>query len=266
MNLQHNTLGPNGSASHVRRQELGDLSQIQRPSLLWRAKQALGMRASFAQMAREAAGRALGLISFDARLHGHVYRADWARLAPEQALKLRVLLQAKTDLTPEQTQAMRAELPRSSDVRALVAHFGGSVTEYGLLSARVVTDAGVAFIVDAFQNITELENMKYHGYGTGTTNEAAGQTALVTELTTEYASDSTRPTGTTTEGATGNIYRTVATLSPDSGGTLAITEHGVFSATSAGTLLDRSKFAAINLVAASDSLQTTYELTLTSGS
>ncbi len=140
----------------------------------------------------------------------------------------------------------------------------GRVLDLGLMSMRVVTDAGVGFIVDAFQNLTELENMKYHGFGTGSTAEAAGQTALVTELTTQYNPDSTRPTGSTTEAAA-NIYRTVATLSPDSGGTIAVTEHGVFSATSAGVMLDRSVFSAVNLVAGSDSLQVTYDLTFTSG-
>jgi hypothetical protein len=46
----------------------------------------------------------------------------------------------------------------------------------------------------------------------------------------------------------------------------AITEHGLFSQTRAGggTLMDRSKFAAINVVA-TDSIQFTYELTLTAG-
>lgn len=148
-------------------------------------------------------------------------------------------------------------------VYAKVIKANGEIIDYGLVSMRVVTDAGVGYIVDAFQNSVELENMKYHGFGTGTTNEAASQTALVTELTTEYATDNTRPTGTTTEGATANIYRTVATLSPDA--SCAITEHGIFSASSSGVLLDRSKFSAINLVSG-DSLQVTYELTFTSGS
>lgn len=142
----------------------------------------------------------------------------------------------------------------------------GTVIDYGVVSHRVVTTAGVNYIVDAFQGTVEPENMKYHGFGTGTTAEASGDTGLVTELTTQYASDSTRPTGTTTEGASANIYRTVATLTPDSGGTLAITEHGVFSATSSTTLLDRSVFSAVNVVAGSDSLQATYELTFTAGS
>lgn len=142
----------------------------------------------------------------------------------------------------------------------------GTIIDYGCVGRRVVTDTGVGFIVDAFQNLVELENMKYHGFGTGTGAEAAGDTALGTEFTTEYAVNSTRPTGTTTEGATANIYRTVATFSPDSGGTLAVTEHGVFSATAAGVLLDRTKFSAVNLVASADSLQSTYELSLASGS
>lgn len=141
----------------------------------------------------------------------------------------------------------------------------GTVIDFGVASMRVVTTAGVNYLVDALQNSVEPENFKYHGYGTGTTAEAAGDTALVTELTTEYATDSTRPTGSQTEGASANIYRSVATLSPDSGGTIAVTEHGLFSASSSGTLLDRSKFSAINLVAGSDSLQTTYDLTLSSG-
>ena len=151
---------------------------------------------------------------------------------------------------------------------AVVTRGDGSIVDFGLISLRVITTAGVNFIVDAFQNTTEVENLKFHGYGTGTNAEAAGDTALQTEETTQYATDNTRPTGTTTEGASANIYRTVATYSPDSGGTRAITEHGVLSqaATGGGTLLDRSVFSAINLVAGSDSLQTTYDCTFPSGS
>ena len=135
---------------------------------------------------------------------------------------------------------------------------------FGIVSRKVVTDVGVAFIVDAWQNIVELEIQKYHGLGTGTNAEAAGDTTLQTELTTEYVGN-TRATGTTTEGATGNIFRTVATITLDSG-TPAVTEHGVFSAASSGTLFDRSKFSAINLVGAnSDAITATYDATFTSG-
>lgn len=141
----------------------------------------------------------------------------------------------------------------------------GNQLDLGLAGLRVVTDVGVAYIVDAFQNTTELENMKFHGFGTGSNAEAAANTALHTELTTQYVGD-VRPTGTTTEGASANIYRTVATLSPDSGGTINVTEHGIFSASTGGVLLDKTLFTAVPIVASADSLQATYDLTFPSGS
>ena len=151
-----------------------------------------------------------------------------------------------------------------SELYGLVYHADGTATNYGLLGRRVVTDAGVAYLAaDIAGGGSDSNLFKFAGFGTGTTNESAAQTTLVTELTTEYAVDSTRPTGS--QSATTNAYTTVATLSPDSGGTLAITEHGLFSASSAGTLWDRTKFSAINLVAGSDSLAATYVATFPSG-
>lgn len=138
------------------------------------------------------------------------------------------------------------------------------VEDHGIVSRRVVTTAGVGYIVDAFQNIVELELMKFHGIGTGSTAEASADTALVTELTTEYNPNSTRATGTTAE-TSANIFSTVATNTLDSG-TPVLREHGVFSASSAGVLLDRSVFAAITLDGTvGDSLQTSYTLTLSAG-
>lgn len=146
-----------------------------------------------------------------------------------------------------------------------VVRADGTVVDYGLVSMRVVTNNGVGYIVDAFQNLVELENMKYHGLGTTNTAEAAADGALAAELSTAYNPDNTRATGTTEEGASGNIFKTVATNTVD--GVAAVVEHGVFSqaATGGGVLLDRSVFTVINL-AASDSLQSTYQLTFTAGS
>lgn len=147
-------------------------------------------------------------------------------------------------------------------IRVLRAN--GDVENYGLASLRVVTTAGVNFIVDAFQNLTEVENFKFHGIGTGTTAEAVGDTALVTEITTGLNPDNTRATGTQTENAA-NIYETVATNEVDAA--VAVTEHGIFTqaATGGGTLLDRSKFDAVNL-AIGDRIETTYRFTVTAGS
>lgn len=146
---------------------------------------------------------------------------------------------------------------------ARVRRASGEWIDYGVLSYRVITDTGVGYIVDAWQNSVEMENMKYHGVGTGTTAESAAQTALVTESTTALNPDSTRGTGTTTESAA-NAFQTVGTVTFD--GSAAITEHGLFSqsATGGGVMFDRSLFSAIN-VASGDSIQFTYTCTLTSG-
>lgn len=136
--------------------------------------------------------------------------------------------------------------------------------DLGVVSEKVITTAGVGFLVDAWQNIVELETMKYHGLGTGGTAEATGDTALVTELTTQYNPDSTRATGTLTEGAGANVFRSVATNTVDAAA--AITEHGLFSqaATGGGVLWDRSLFSVVNLASA-DSLQSTYDMTASAG-
>lgn len=136
--------------------------------------------------------------------------------------------------------------------------------DYGLASVRVVTDVGVDFIVDAFQNSTELETMKFHGIGQGSNVEAAADVILDAELTTEYSVDNTRATGSTEEGASSNIYRTIGTNTVDSA--VGIEEHGIFDQAdvTGGVLLDRSVFSVINL-GNGDSLQSTYDLTVSAG-
>jgi hypothetical protein len=138
----------------------------------------------------------------------------------------------------------------------------GEVWDYGMAGVHLVTTAGKAFVASAFDNTVEPELLKFAGFGTGTTAAAIGDTALQTELTTQYATDNVRPTGS--QAHSGATYTTVATLSPDTGGTIAVTEWGLLSqaATGGGTLFDRQVFSAVNLVAGSDSLQATYVLTL----
>jgi hypothetical protein len=139
-----------------------------------------------------------------------------------------------------------------------------SIEDYGIVSRKVITTAGVNFLVDAWQGTVEPEIMKYHGIGTGSTAEAAGDTALVTESTTALNPDSTRATGSLTEGASANIFRTVGTNTVDASVTVA--EHGIFSqaATGGGTLWDRSLTGSLALVSG-DSLQTTYDCTCSAG-
>lgn len=151
----------------------------------------------------------------------------------------------------------------TSKLSATLIGRDGKRHDLGVLGYRVVTNNGVGYIVDAWQNTVELENMKYHGVGTGTTAEAAADSALVTESTTVLNPDSTRATGTTTESAQ-NAFQSVGTVTFD--GAAAITEHGLFSqaATGGGVLFDRSVFSAINVVSG-DSIQFTYTVTFTAG-
>lgn len=127
----------------------------------------------------------------------------------------------------------------------------------GVLGRRVVTDVGVGFIVDAFQNLVELEAMNAHAIGTGSTAEAAADTALETEV-------QTRLSGTQSEPAA-NQYRTSATFTLDA--TRTLREHGLFNSTTAAgsKLFDRTVFAAVTLDNG-DQFTTQYTLTLPSGS
>ena len=152
----------------------------------------------------------------------------------------------------------------TSELRIKLIQASGKVIDYGTVSYRMVTTAGVNWLVDCWQGTLEPETMKYHGCGTGAGAEAVGETALVTECTTALNPDSTRATGTLIDGSGANVLRSVGTLTFDN--TAAVIEHGFFNqaATGGGTLWDRSLFSAIN-VASGDSIQFTYGLTVTAG-
>jgi hypothetical protein len=153
----------------------------------------------------------------------------------------------------------------TAELAVRVRRADGEWIDYGVVSRRVVTDAGVAFLVDDWDDsTTDLTTFNYHGCGTGTTAENANQTALVTESTTILNPDSTRATGTKSQPAA-NQLRSTGTVTFDGSG--AITEHGIFSqaATGGGTLWDRSVFSAIN-VASGDSISFQYTCTINSGS
>ena len=141
---------------------------------------------------------------------------------------------------------------------AVLIRRDGTTLNYGVLGYRVVTTAYVNLLIDELQSSQAAHStFLYHDSGTGTTAEAAGDTGLLTKVETG------RATGTQTEGASSNIYRSVGTISYTA--TRAVTEHGLFNASSAGTLMDRTVFSAINVVNG-DSIQFTYELTATAGS
>lgn len=122
-------------------------------------------------------------------------------------------------------------------------------------STERVTISGVCYIVDSFQNSTSypLDAFKYHACGTSSTAEGNNDTALGAQV-------ETRVIGSQGEAQAAYVYKTVATITMT--GSHAIAEHGLFSASSGGTLLDRSVFSAIN-VESGDSIQFTYQMILT---
>lgn len=144
----------------------------------------------------------------------------------------------------------------TSELRAVHRRRDGTQVDYGVLSYRVVTSAFVGFVVDQLQTETSVfGDFKFHDSGVGTTAENASDTAM------ETTDGESRATGTQTE-ASANQYRSVGTITYSTN--KAITEHGLFNDASAGTLMDRSVFAAINVVNG-DSIQFTYTLTVNSG-
>lgn len=180
------------------------------------------------------------------------YCLEVARALPDKAMAIELLERISRTLIIESCLSLK------------ILYKTGWVEDRGEVGWKVVTTAGANYLVDALQGLTEPENLKYHGIGTGSTAEAAGDTALVTELTTEYNPNSTRATGSLTEGASANIFRSIATNTLDGTPGAALREHGIFSAASAGTLLDRTVFAAITLNSG-DGLQSTYDFTVNAG-
>jgi len=142
----------------------------------------------------------------------------------------------------------------------------GGWIDYGIVCYRLVTNAGVAYIINDLNNATggaDVTLFNFHGCGTGINAENVSDTALQAESTTVLNPDSTRATGSRSSPAA-NQYRTTGTLNFD--GSAAITEHGIFTSATvgSGTLLDRSVFSAVNVVNG-ESIQFEYTFTVNSG-
>lgn len=110
---------------------------------------------------------------------------------------------------------------------------------------NTVVNGGKAFIAQSMLKTTTNSPaaMTHMGFGTGTTAAAVGQTTLVTEAGTRAGVTATNVTVTNTNDAA----QYVATFAAGNPATLtAITEAGVFNASTAGTMLCRTTFSAIN--------------------
>jgi len=119
---------------------------------------------------------------------------------------------------------------------------------------NTIVNDGLAWLAGALSGDTVTpSDLKYIAIGTSTTAAAAAQTALVTEVETRGEGTQSRITTTVTS----DTYQAVATLNITD--THAITECGIFSASTNGTMGARQTFAALNLISG-DTLQITWRI------
>lgn len=143
-------------------------------------------------------------------------------------------------------------------------HFHGATGEWedlGVIGTHLVTTEFVELLVDELNNNSQAHNrlrsLKFHDSGVGITDPAIGDTDI------ETTDGESRVSGSQAEGSSTNIYKSIATIAYST--TKAITEWGLFSAAApADELLDRDEFAAINVVSG-DSIEFTYNLTISAG-
>jgi len=127
----------------------------------------------------------------------------------------------------------------------------GSVKQEETVDNLVVT-AGKVFIASRMAG-TSSAVMSYMAIGTGTTAAAVGDTALQSQSAI-VALTSTTPSSNTVVYVASFPAGTPATLT-------AITEAGIFNASSAGTMLCHTVFAAVNKDVG-DTMQITWTITL----
>lgn len=118
----------------------------------------------------------------------------------------------------------------------------------------MLVNAGKSIIVDRILG-TGTEP-KYVGVGTGAGSTAAADTTLFTEVETRATGTGSKVTTTTTN----DTHRVVGTVSITA--TRAITNAGVFDASTLGNLYVKAEFSTINLVNG-DSLQLTFNCQFT---
>ena len=116
---------------------------------------------------------------------------------------------------------------------------------------NLVVDTGLAYIASRMKDATATA-MTHMTVGTGSTAAAAGNTALETQLGSRVALTSTT--------VTSNSIAYVASFGAGVA-TGALTEAGIFNASTSGTMLCRTVFAVINK-GASDTMTITWTITI----
>ncbi len=146
---------------------------------------------------------------------------------------------------------MEDNLKLKGDVFITVKDKDGNVKEERH-EENLVVSAGLNFICDRMEGTSEAV-MSHMGLGSGTTAAAAGDTDLGSLLGSREALDSTTVSSNT-------ITYVSSFEAGDATG--AVTEAGIFNASTSGTMLCRVVFSEINK-AADDTMSVTWVITLT---
>ena len=150
---------------------------------------------------------------------------------------------------------LRDSIKLTGEMKLTLTNGEGNVTQEVIVPNTVVT-AGKGFIASRMNTTTTT--MSHVELGTGTTGAAVGNTTLETIIT---GGSGNRTALTTAGGAvTANAVAYVCTFAAGYG-TGAITEAGIFNASSGGDMLARTVFSAINKAAA-DTLGITWTITV----
>lgn len=121
---------------------------------------------------------------------------------------------------------------------------------------NLVVDAGKAAVAGLINGV--ITNFFEHiAIGTGTVAAAAGDTTLGTEITTGGGARAAGTTSRVTTDVSNDTAQIVVTFAFTA--SFAVTESGVLDSISAGTLLCRQTFSAVNVVNG-DSLQVTWKI------
>jgi chloramphenicol 3-O-phosphotransferase len=144
---------------------------------------------------------------------------------------------------------LQDSIKMTGELRITVTNPEGNLKQEVVIPNLVVT-AGKGYIASRMKDATATA-MSHMAIGSGSTAAAVGDTTLGTELGRVSLTSTT---------VTANAVAYVATF-PAGTGTGAITEAGIFNASSSGTMLCRTVFSVINKGAA-DTLGITWTVTV----
>ena len=139
-------------------------------------------------------------------------------------------------------------LKLKGELRVVLNKADGSTEQFDHLN--LVVDTGLNFIVSRMKDTTD-DVMSHMAIGAGTTSAAANDTGLGSELGRVSLTSTT---------VTDNTITYVATFGAGTG-TGAVTEAGIFNASSSGTMLCRTVFPVVNKQSG-DSMTITWTVTV----